>query len=72
MTDQLTPDQDALEPVRTVALTEQGWEAVATIEPEDDWRLLADGSYESPDGRLRTWMTEPPAGEDVAPLIGER
>ena len=39
----------------TVVITAEGWEDASYLEPGDDWRLLADGSYLSPDGTLRTW-----------------
>jgi hypothetical protein len=39
----------------TVALGPEGWEAAAYMDPDDDWNLLPDGSYLSPDGLTRTW-----------------
>jgi hypothetical protein len=39
----------------TFILGAEGWEAADFIDPEDDWRLLADGSYLSPDGAIRSW-----------------
>ena len=39
----------------TFILGAEGWEASDFIDPEDDWQLLADGSYLSPDGAIRTW-----------------
>jgi hypothetical protein len=39
----------------TVVLTADGWEDADYVEPGDDWRLLADGSYLSLDGTLRSW-----------------
>jgi hypothetical protein len=47
----------------TVALGPEGWEASDYLDPEDDWRLLPDGSFLSPDGKLRTW---PLAGPEPA------
>lgn len=39
----------------TFVLGAEGWEAAAFLDPEDDWSLLADGSYLSPDGAIRSW-----------------
>jgi len=39
----------------TFILGAEGWEAADFIDPEDDWRLLSDGSYLSPDGAIRSW-----------------
>jgi hypothetical protein len=39
----------------TFILGPEGWEAADFIDPETDWRLLADGSYLSPDGAIRSW-----------------
>lgn len=44
----------------TVVLTAEGWEDTNYVEPGDDWRLLADGSYLSPDGTLRSWPLAAP------------
>ncbi len=41
-------------------LTPDGWEPGEYMEPGDDWRLLEDGSYESPDGLTRTWARSEP------------
>jgi hypothetical protein len=62
------PDMDELraadqEPGVTRVLTEEGWEDASFVDPDDDWRLLGDGSWTSPDGRTRTWLSvgpEPP------------
>jgi hypothetical protein len=43
-------------PGTTMVLTEDGWEAVDYIAPEDDWHLAPDGSMTSPDGRTRSWL----------------
>jgi hypothetical protein len=45
----------AQEPGSTFALGGEGWEASDYIDPSDDWTLLSDGSYVSPDGTVRTW-----------------
>jgi hypothetical protein len=50
------------EPGTTVVLTAEGWEATAYVEPEEDWVVREDGSLESPDGTMRTWMPVDPAG----------
>lgn len=47
-------------PGATVALTTEGWEDADYVEPGDDWHLLADGSYLSPDGTLRSWPLAAP------------
>lgn len=39
----------------TVVLTAEGWEEADYEDPGDDWRLLADGSYLSPDRTIRSW-----------------
>lgn len=39
----------------TVVLGAEGWEAGDFIDPDDDWSLLEDGSYLSPDGTVRSW-----------------
>lgn len=39
----------------TRVLSYEGWEDVAYVDPEDDWLLLDDGSWSSPDGRVRSW-----------------
>jgi hypothetical protein len=50
------------EPGTTVVLTAEGWEATAYVKPEEDWVVREDGSLESPDGTMRTWMPADPAG----------
>ncbi|HEX9634985.1 MAG TPA: hypothetical protein VGB34_05805 [Candidatus Limnocylindria bacterium] len=42
-------------PGTTVVLSAEGWEEADYAEPGDDWRLLGDGSYLSPDGTIRSW-----------------
>ena len=44
----------------TFALGREGWEASDYIDPEDDWSLLSDGSFLSPDGLTRTWPAAGP------------
>jgi hypothetical protein len=44
-----------LEPGTSRVLTESGWEDAGYVDPAEDWHLLADGSWESPDGRTRSW-----------------
>lgn len=46
----------------TMVLLETGWEVSAYVEPGDDWLMLADGSFVSPDERMRTWPYAGPAG----------
>ncbi|HEX8939230.1 MAG TPA: hypothetical protein VF763_03620 [Candidatus Limnocylindrales bacterium] len=41
-------------------LTADGWEPADYQEPARDWRLLEDGSYESPDGLTRTFARSEP------------
>jgi hypothetical protein len=51
------------EPGVTRVLTEEGWEESIYIDPGDEWRLLDDGSWASPDGLTRSW---PLAGPEPA------
>ncbi len=63
MSDPLTdpsPD-DATDLPGSFVLGESGWEPVDYVEPSDDWRVTDDGSYESPDGRVRTRLIAEPA-----------
>lgn len=63
MTDQAHDDGDMLAatPGSTFTLHDGGgWEASDYLAPEDDWTLLPDGSYESPDGLTRTWLLAEP------------
>lgn len=53
-------DLDLQEAGSTFALGGEGWESSDYIDPDDDWSLLADGSYLSPDGTLRTWPAAGP------------
>jgi hypothetical protein len=66
MTEPQTIEQDAEEEApdgTTFSLTAEGWQSVDFVEPDALWRVLADGSFESPDGVLRTWLPEDPAGD---------
>jgi hypothetical protein len=47
----------------TVVLTAVGWEEADYTVAGDDWRLLADGSYLSPDGMIRSWPLVGPGRE---------
>jgi hypothetical protein len=49
-------DVDEAAAGKTAVLTAEGWEETDYTEPGDDWRLLLDGSYLSPDGAMRTWL----------------
>ena len=55
-------EREEEEPGTTFVLTPEGWEAAGYIEPGDDWIVQADGSFESPDGTMRTWTPADPAG----------
>jgi len=46
---------EAQEAGSTFVLGTEGWEASGFVDPEDDWSLLSDGSYLSPDGNVRSW-----------------
>jgi hypothetical protein len=54
---------EAQEAGSTFFLGGEGWEASDYVDPADDWTLLADGSWLSPDGTTRTW---PSAGPEPA------
>lgn len=56
------PERDDDEPGTTLVLTPEGWEASAYVEPGSDWIVRDDGSYESPDGTMRTWTPADPTG----------
>jgi hypothetical protein len=45
----------------TIVLTAEGWEQSDYVEPGDDWHLLIDGSYVSPDRTMRSWPLVSPA-----------
>jgi len=55
-------EREEEEPGTTFVLTAEGWEAAGYVEPGDDWVARADGSFESPDGTMRTWTPADPAG----------
>jgi len=55
-------EREEEEPGTTFVLTAEGWEAADYVEPGDDWVVRADGSFESPDGTMRTWTPADPAG----------
>ena len=44
----------------TFFLGGEGWEASEYVDPADDWTLLPDGSFLSPDGTVRTWPVAGP------------
>ena len=48
-------DIDDVERGVTRVLTDEGWDDASYVDPADDWTLLADGSWSSPDGRIRSW-----------------
>lgn len=53
------------EPGSSFILTAEGWELTGYIEPGGDWTVRDDGSFESPDGTMRTltsWTPADPAG----------
>ena len=51
---------EAQEAGSTFFLGGEGWEASDYIDPADDWTLLPDGSWLSPDGTVRTWPVAGP------------
>ncbi|NJD28598.1 MAG: hypothetical protein FIA92_09910 [Chloroflexi bacterium] len=62
--------QDSIELERGVTrvLTDEGWEDAFYVDPADDWILLDDGSWSSPDGRTRSW---PAFGPEPESLLNE-
>ena len=66
MDDPMTVDEraedelDAQEAGSTFFLGGEGWEASDYVDPGDDWTLLRDGSWLSPDGSVRTWPVAGP------------
>lgn len=44
-------------------LADEGWQEIAYTEPEDDWSPLPEGGLESPDGRVRSYPLDDPAGQ---------
>jgi len=55
--------EEAAEPGTTAILTEEGWQTTPYEEPADGWRLLDDGSWESPDGLTRSYPLDAPTGD---------
>lgn len=55
--------EDGGEPGTTATLTTEGWQATDFEDPGDDWRLLPDGTWESPDGLTRTFPLDAPTGD---------
>jgi hypothetical protein len=47
----------------TAVLTEEGWQVTDYEEPGPDWRLLGDGSWESPDRHTRSFPVDTATGE---------
>jgi hypothetical protein len=66
MDEQMTVDEraedelDGQEAGSTFFLGGEGWEASDYVDPADDWTLLPDGSWLSPDGTVRTWPVAGP------------
>ena len=58
--ERLEDELEAQEPGSTFFLGEEGWEASDYLDPADDWTLLPDGSFLSPDGTVRTWPAAAP------------
>jgi hypothetical protein len=54
-------EMDPQEAGSTFMLGREGWEVADYLDPVDDWSLLDDGSYLSPDGTIRTWPAAGPA-----------
>ena len=48
-------DATELEHGVTRVLTDEGWDDASYVDPADDWVLVDDGSWSSPDGRIRSW-----------------
>lgn len=54
--DERSEDEQSSQALGTsVVLTGEGWEEADYVEPGDDWHVLADGSYLSPDRTIRSW-----------------
>lgn len=62
------PDPIDVEPGVTRVLTDEGWEESVYIDPDEDWRLLDDGSWSSPDGRTRSWPLAGPEPDEARPI----
>jgi hypothetical protein len=59
-------DEVELEPGVTRVLTDDGWEESIYVDPAEDWHLVEDGSWESPDRRTRSWpLAGPEPGSRV-------
>ena len=59
------PEQEEEEPGSSFILTAEGWELTDYTEPAGDWIVREDGSFETPDGTMRTltpWTPADPAG----------
>jgi hypothetical protein len=56
------PQREDDDPGSTFVLTTEGWEVSEYVAPEQDWTVREDGSFESPDGTMRTWTPADPAG----------
>jgi hypothetical protein len=55
MDEQAEDELESQEAGSTFVLGVEGWEASVFVDPEDDWSLLSDGSYLSPDATVRSW-----------------
>jgi hypothetical protein len=55
--------EEAGDPGTTAVLTEEGWQVTDYEEPGQDWRLLQDGSWESPDGLTRSFPVDAATGD---------
>jgi hypothetical protein len=55
--------EEAAEAGTTAVLTEEGWQVTDYEEPGRDWRLLGDGSWESPDRLTRSFPVGTANGE---------
>ena len=53
--DRSQDDLSVQAPGTSVILIGEGWEGADYVEPGDDWHVLVDGSYVSPDGTVRSW-----------------
>jgi len=66
MDELMTMDERAMDEIdpqeagSTFVFGGEGWEIADYLDPADDWSLLPDGSYLSPDGTLRTWPAAGP------------
>jgi hypothetical protein len=54
---------EAAEPGTTAVLTEEGWQVTDYEAPGEGWTLLADGSWESPDGQTRSFPIDAATGD---------